>query len=74
MWDMWEKGEGPENASSGRTRRSRFSGEASSRRVFARATFSMGLPSSGANWRHAMRMLERKVRALWMDRLCKAKD
>lgn len=58
------RGKGPENASSGRTRRSRFWGEAASSRVFARATFSVGLPSSGASWRHAMRIFWRKVEDL----------
>ena len=49
--------EAPVKASSGRTRRSMFCGDAASRRTLARAMFSGSLPSSGSNCRQAMRML-----------------
>ena len=52
-----EDGAIPVNASSGRSRRSMFCGDAACRRVSARAMFSGSLPSSGLNWRQAMRML-----------------
>ena len=51
----------PVKASSGRTSRSRFCGEAASSRVLARVIFSGSLPSSGLNCRQAMRMLREKM-------------
>ena len=48
----------PENASSGRTRRSISCGDAASSNASALSIFSDGLPSSGANWRHATRMVK----------------
>ena len=46
----------PVKASSGRTRRSRSEGLASERRASAREMLAESCPSSGENWRMAMRM------------------
>ena len=47
----------PVKASSGRTSRSMVCGDAACKRAFARAIFSLSLPSSELNCRQAMRML-----------------
>ena len=52
------KGAEPVKASSGRTRMSTFLGGEASRRVSARAIFSVTSPKSGANCRQAIRILE----------------
>lgn len=51
----------PVKASSGRTSRSMFRGDATCKRAFARAMFSGSLPSSGLNCRQAMRMLRENL-------------
>lgn len=57
----------PVNASSGRTRRSRFvrDAEDEARRESARAMFSSTRPSLGENWSVAIRMVWDTVRYNW---------
>lgn len=47
----------PENANSGRTRRSRPSGSARFRTASARLRLSLTLPTCGANWRQPIRIV-----------------
>ena len=51
----------PVKASSGRSSKSMFCGDAACMRALARAMFSGSLPSSGLNCRQAMRMLRQNL-------------
>ena len=60
-------------ASSGRTSRSMFCGDAASNRELACATFSGSLPNLGLNCRQAMRILREKLEEermkLWSEKI-----